>query len=72
MRCLVEQAWVRGREIMRELGRISYKERERERHSFSVHELVRGNETDTETERVRGSWNKGRRDGGREAEIVSL
>lgn len=57
---------------MRELGRIFYKESERERNSFSVHERVRGNETDTETERLRESWYKGSRDGRREAEIVSL
>lgn len=57
---------------MRELVRIFHKERERELHSFSVHERTRGNETNTETERVRESWNKGSRDGGREAEIVSL
>lgn len=57
---------------MRESWEEYFTKRERERHSFSVHERVRGNETDTETERVRRSWNKGSRDGGREAEIVSL
>lgn len=53
---------------MREVGRMPYKEREREQNSFSVHKHVRGNET----VRVRGRWKKGNRDGGREAEIVSL
>ena len=65
-----------GREVIRELGRIFYKEtfirRGRERYSFSVHERIKGNETDGETEGVRGSANKESRDGGREAEIVSL
>lgn len=51
-----------GRETERgneRVGKNIFAKRESERHSFSVHERVRGNETDTETERVRGSWNKG-------------
>lgn len=48
------------RKVMRELGRMFYKERERERHSFSVHERIRGNETDRDTERVNGELEQGK------------
>lgn len=41
----VEQAWKRGGQVMRELGRMFYKKK-RQCHSFSVHECIRGNETE--------------------------